>query len=215
MEEGCCLSSMVDHGSVESHRYFLARRTLLEMLRDRGYAVDAAEIDRSLADFRAWWEEKPDLEHLAFSSHLLSDSSKEVHAIFCGTDPVKLATIRDIYSRFSKENLSRLIVVLQSKMTSKAREAIKDISKFKIETFQITDLLVNITKHVLMPRHDVLTTEEKDNLLKKYSVEDKQLPRMLETDAIARYYGLEKGTVVKVSYDGELTGSHVTYRCVL
>lgn len=41
-----------------------------------------------------------------------------------------------------------------------------------------------------------------------------QLPRMLETDAVARYYGLGKGTVVKVIYDSELTGNHVTYRCI-
>ncbi|WJZ93835.1 hypothetical protein VitviT2T_012741 [Vitis vinifera] len=38
-----------------------------------------------------------------------------------------------------------------------------------------------------------------------------QLPRMLQQDAIARYYGLEKGQVVKVIYNGEITGSHVTY----
>lgn len=41
-----------------------------------------------------------------------------------------------------------------------------------------------------------------------------QLPRMLETDAVARYYGFDKGTVVKVIYDGELTGKRVAYRCV-
>jgi hypothetical protein len=41
-----------------------------------------------------------------------------------------------------------------------------------------------------------------------------QLPRMLETDAVARYYGLGKGTAVKVKYDSEITGNHVTYRCI-
>lgn len=117
--------------------------------------------------------------------------------------------------RVGKENLSRLILVLQSKMTSKAREAIKDIFKFKVETFHITELLVNITKHVLKPRHDILTENEKQKLLKKFNVEDSQLPRMLETDAVARYYGLRRGQVVKVTYDGELTRSHVSYRCVM
>lgn len=37
---------------------------------------------------------------------------------------------------------------------------------------------------------------------------------MLETDAVARYYGLGKGTVVKFTYDSELTVDHVTYRCI-
>ena len=42
-----------------------------------------------------------------------------------------------------------------------------------------------------------------------------QLPRMLETDAVARYYGLGKGTVIKITYASKLTGNHVTYRCIL
>jgi DNA-directed RNA polymerase subunit H (RpoH/RPB5) len=41
-----------------------------------------------------------------------------------------------------------------------------------------------------------------------------QLPRMLQKDAISKYYGLEKGQVVKVTYSGEITESHVTYRCI-
>ena len=41
-----------------------------------------------------------------------------------------------------------------------------------------------------------------------------QLPRMLQKDAIARYFAPEKGQVVKVTYGGEITQSHVTYRCV-
>lgn len=41
--------------------------------------------------------------------------------------------------------------------------------------FQITDLLVNITKHVLKPRHELLTDTEKEKLLKKYNLEEKQV----------------------------------------
>ncbi|KAF9593925.1 hypothetical protein IFM89_026168 [Coptis chinensis] len=89
------------------------------------------------------------------------------------------------------------------------------ICRLTLPCFQITDLLVNITKHVLMPKHELLSLKEKEKLFKKYSVEENQIPCMLETDAIARYYGLEKGQVVKVTSDGDVTGSHVTYRCVM
>lgn len=46
---------------------------------------------------------------------------------------------------------------------------------------QITDLLVNITKHVLKPKHRVLTDQEKDRLLKKFSIEEKQVSVYLNT----------------------------------
>ncbi|CAD6343700.1 unnamed protein product [Miscanthus lutarioriparius] len=196
-EVAACISTMLDRGgSVESHRLFLARRTALEMLRDRGYAVPEDELARTLPEFRAWWEDKPELERLAFSTTLASDPSSKVKVVFCPIQPVKLMAIR------------------VGRIMSKAREAIKEIFPFKVDTFQITELLVNITKHVLKPKHQVLTAEEKAKLLKEYNVMDAQLPRMLENDAVARYYGLGKGTVVKVIYDSELTGNHVTYRCI-
>ncbi|CAN6335561.1 unnamed protein product [Urochloa humidicola] len=214
-EVASCISSMVDRGgSVESHRLFLARRTALEMLRDRGYSVPEAELARTLPEFRAWWAEKPELERLAFTTTLAFDPSNKVKVVFCPPEPVKIAVIREIYSGVKDKDLSRLILILQSKMMSKARESIKDIFPFKVDTFQITELLVNITKHALKPRHEVLTAEEKAKLLKEYNVVDSQLPRMLENDAVARYHGLGKGTVVKVTYDSELTGNHVTYRCI-
>jgi DNA-directed RNA polymerase I, II, and III subunit RPABC1 len=75
---GPCLSSYVDEGSTESHRYYLARRTVLEMLKDRGYAVPASEIELSIQDFRAIHGQTPDLERLRISTNLRSDPLKRV-----------------------------------------------------------------------------------------------------------------------------------------
>ncbi|KAK3136095.1 hypothetical protein QOZ80_5BG0427980 [Eleusine coracana subsp. coracana] len=192
-EPAACISSMIDRGgSVESHRLFLARRTVLEMLRDRGYSVLESDLARSLPEFRAWWADRPELERLSIATTLASDHSSKMKVIFCPPEPVKKATIREIYTRTKDDNLSRLILVLQGKIMSQARESIKDIFPFKVDIFQITELLVNITKHVLKPKHEVLTEEEKPKLLKEYNVKDSQLPRMLETDAVSRYYGLGK-----------------------
>ena len=48
-----CLSSFVDEGSTESHRYYLSRRTVLEMLRDIGYSIPSSDIDLTFSDFVA------------------------------------------------------------------------------------------------------------------------------------------------------------------
>nr|TKW07751.1 hypothetical protein SEVIR_7G328001v2 [Setaria viridis] len=83
-EVPACISSMIDRGgSVESHRLFLARRTALEMLRDRGYSVPEAELARTLPEFRAWWAEKPELERLAFSTTLAADPSSTGIQLCC------------------------------------------------------------------------------------------------------------------------------------
>ncbi|EPS63634.1 hypothetical protein M569_11151 [Genlisea aurea] len=222
---GTCLSSFVDKGSLESHRYYLARKTLLEMLKDRGFAISPADIDITLQEFRIRHSESPSVDGLKITALHGDDPSIKVLVLFCGPGIVKVNQIRAIAGDvYNNGTISSLILVAQSKITSQALKAV-NILKFKVEIFQITDLLVNITKHDLKPKHQILSAEEKADLLSKYSIEEKQaskskkaseafLPRMLQKDAIARYYGLEKGQVVKVTYGGELTQLHVTYRCV-
>ncbi|CAN4106647.1 unnamed protein product [Withania somnifera] len=211
---GSCLSNFIDDGTVESHRYFLSRRTMLEMLKDRGFAIPNSEIDTTLEEFRDKYGQRPDVERLRISTMHRNDLTNKVLVIFCGPNAVKVNVVRSILTQImNKESLSRLILIIQNQMTNQAMKAV-ELFSFKVEIFQITDLLVNITKHVLKPRHELLTDTEKEKLLKKYNLEEKQLPRMSQKDAIARYYGLEKGQVVKVTYNSEIIETHVTYRCV-
>lgn len=39
--------------------------------------------------------------------------------------------------------------------------------QYRLEEFSESDLLVNITRHILVPQHEVLTQEEKTLLLEK------------------------------------------------
>ncbi|ONK81378.1 uncharacterized protein A4U43_C01F28400 [Asparagus officinalis] len=175
------------------------------MLWDRGYAISRSDIDQTLADFRSSFGENPELAKIKIEAVLLRDPSKRILVVFCGAAPVKLTTARDLSTQYSKENWSRMILVLQSNMTSQTREKMKLLFPFKVESFHVSELLINITKHALMPNHEPLSEEEKQKLLKKYSIEETQLPRMLESDAVAKYYGYEKGTILKITYGGDAT----------
>jgi DNA-directed RNA polymerase I, II, and III subunit RPABC1 len=66
------------------------------------------------------------------------------------------------------QSIMKAIVVYQKSLTPSANKIILEMApKYQIELFQESELIVNITQHILVPRHEVLTDEEKKTLLER------------------------------------------------
>jgi DNA-directed RNA polymerase I, II, and III subunit RPABC1 len=104
------------------------------------------------------------------------------------------------------------ILVTQGALTPSAYKIIPTVLPRVIETFQEADLLVNITKHELVPKHVLLSPEEKKRLLERYRLKESQLPRIQVNDPVAKYLGLKRGQVVKIIRKSETAGRYASYR---
>lgn len=72
----------------------------------------------------------------------------------------------------------------------------------------------NPLEYFLTPKMKVLPKEEKERVLKKLNVGEKQLPKMLEKDPTAKALRAKPGDIVEIKRK-DPTGSYLYYRIVV
>ena len=147
------------------------------------------------------------------------DDEGPIVVMFATDTKVKVGAIRDELVPLMLENdAQNAILIVQTGITASANTALKQLSPtLRIQIFLEQEMLCMsaIIHHELQPKFTVLTKKEKTAVLTRYKSKESQLPRMLQTDPIARYYGLKRGHVVKIVRASETAGRYTLYRQVV
>ncbi|KAI4243945.1 MAG: hypothetical protein L6R40_003155 [Gallowayella cf. fulva] len=203
------------------------------MCADRGYELSEEEVRISLDEFREKFADVnggPDRKKMNFSARPTSTMLTKYTPLPTRDAPSATPAIGTIWVEFSTDSAIGIkqmrafaqhidehkfhtgIMITQGPITSAALKIISAVKDHIIETFQETDLLVNITHHELVPKHVLLSEEEKRKLLTRYRLKENQLPRIQCNDPMARYLGLRRGQVVKIIRKSETAGRYASYR---
>jgi DNA-directed RNA polymerase subunit H len=73
----------------------------------------------------------------------------------------------------------------------------------------------NIFKHKKVPKHEILSSEERKEVLSKFRVPPHQLPWIRETDPAAIAIGAIPGDIIKIIRDSPTAGKYFAYRYVI
>jgi DNA-directed RNA polymerase subunit H (RpoH/RPB5) len=96
-----------------------------------------------------------------------------------------------------------------------AKKTVKQIvGEYKnAEFFFESEMLEDIPSKVFIPEHQLMNSEEKAELLDKFS--ESELSRIFLTDIMARYYGAKIGDIFRIIRPSFTAGKNVFYRRVV
>jgi DNA-directed RNA polymerase subunit H (RpoH/RPB5) len=119
--------------------------------------------------------------------------------VFFATDPkVSVKKIREYISHMDEQKITHAILIYGHLITPGAKAGIS--VQYDFEMFQAKELFENKTRHLLVPKHELIEDrKELENVLKKFHVSTKtQLPKYDPEDMVVKYYHWPLGSVVKI-----------------
>lgn len=74
---------------------------------------------------------------------------------------------------------------------------------------------IDVTGHELVPKHEVMAKKEKEALLKKLRIKDRNLPKITSDDPALIGMEIKPGDVIKITRESQTAGHVFYYRVVV
>ena len=74
---------------------------------------------------------------------------------------------------------------------------------------------IDMTKHVLVPKHTLVSESEKKQITDSLNLSGKELPKILKTDPVIAELKTKDGDVIKITRQSVTAGEIVFYRRVI
>jgi len=75
-------------------------------------------------------------------------------------------------------------------------------------------MVFKVSDHILVPEHKKLSKEEKKELLDRYNITTKELPKIIKGDAALEHLSADAGDVIRIERKSPTAGKTTYYRVV-
>lgn len=222
--------------SRKMQRLFDIKKTQLEMVSDRGYAIDPREqeiLNMGLEDFTRYLTAIVDqtrsspraaLSRTYLSRELIDGKQRAMLVYFGGkTNPQQKQVSADVIRAFigliQKYGIYEAVLIVDAPISSTGNVELSALKSAKWQVFQDIDLTFNPTQHVDVPLHVRLPPELALAKLREMRTDISKLPIIKINDPIIRYYGWSVGDLIQIHRDDSavsiLVPKSINYRVVV
>jgi len=190
------------------------KTTIIKIFTKRGF-INESNRDKYIVKLIE--DENDDLEYV-----INLDNSKNYNTeikskkVYIKIFNYKISSINEkspIGEFLKKYNNEYKFIVVQD-ITAKTEENI-NLYDTKVEIFKFNKLQSDITEHMLVPKHEVLTKEEGENVLESYRARKRDMPLIRSNEDVAKYYNMKPGEITRIYRPSPLTCESIAYRLVI
>lgn len=217
-------------------RLFDVKSTQLEMMVDRGYELPAAEVNipnMTLAEFTVYSEgirnKNAKSVWVEYTNvYINRNTGRTILVFYAAKEDAKKQIVQDTIRLYMKTltetGVHEGIIIANSNIaTDSYKHLLTDLPREKRQIFYDYDanheLTYNPTKHVLVPKHEILSSEDASLLLRELKVDKRNIPIIKADDRIVRHYGWSPCDIVRIiRYDPSvsiLTPYSINYRVII
>ncbi len=177
----------------EIERY---KRGITDILKRRGYTVTSYEETEKSLDIYADSDKTSE-------KMIVRIPMKEV---------VGISFVREVNEKLEKEGLSSAVLVSRRRFTHYAK---KEAESTGIEILSSSHPIFDLFKHDLVPLHEILTSEEIEEMTTRYNIGVRDLPKIFENDPAIKTIHALAGDVVRIVRSSVFAEESIIYRLVV
>tara|TARA_B110000238_G_scaffold198653_1_gene243793 strand:- start:1311 stop:1937 length:627 start_codon:yes stop_codon:yes gene_type:complete len=200
-------------------KLFKSRKTILDMVNERGHTTTGFH-NYSLNEIEIMYSNHSKNSKDISPLDITINSSNTLFIKYMLTPRIRISNIQTVIDAII-ENYSEndtIILIIKDKISSESVledyfEKIYKQTKIFIQCFYLDTLTFNVSKHNMVPKHEILSKEDTTKLVNGLHILSiNKLPKIKKTDPIAKYHGMKINDVCRISRTSETTGVYYYYR---
>ena len=195
-------------------KIYKSRHIILAVMKSRGYNIE---------DYDGFNITEVEVQYKNGQLDMLleNEDGKKALIKYSLETKIKSKTLCDIYEDvFNYEELLNkeddLVIVTKENTNDGIDNTIKELYEKEgvfINVFNIHNYLFNILEHSKVPKHRIMTNEEKGDIMKKYNIgEDREFPEISRFDPVAKAIGIRPGQLCEIIRSSETSITSKYYR---
>tara|TARA_Y100000591_G_scaffold324958_1_gene345180 strand:+ start:247 stop:825 length:579 start_codon:yes stop_codon:yes gene_type:complete len=189
---------------------------VLEMLEDRNFIIEDKH-QKNITIFAKEYQEQDDISFI-----FNKEKSTDLYFSIMKQDKITKKDLIKHIDNIKEKNhkIENILILCLDKQLLNYIIEFRTKFQLNLEIFLISNMQLNISKHELVPKHILLTDEEKKVFLETNGYKESELPRIKLNDPMTLYYNGKVGDVFKIIRENmngrnKTSGQGFYYRIVI